>query len=80
MAEKTKAEPIVFGVLQKKEGTYSLGEAKFYPLTATPVPVSTKELACEESSPVKFFETREAAEKEIAKLALQFAKKRPVEE
>jgi hypothetical protein len=64
--------PKVFGVYQLATGSYTLGETKFEPLTPLAVSPEVKELACEETSPVKFFDTREAADKNLVTLKAKF--------
>lgn len=71
MAKKADG-PIKFGVFQKKVGSYTLGDNRFEPLTAVPVSADDAALACEDNSPVKFYDTTEAAAKAIEVLKAKF--------
>ncbi len=66
---------ILWGVLQFVSGSHTLGEHTFTPLTPVPVPVEAKTLACTETTPVKFFETEEAALAHVKKLKERFDRK-----
>jgi hypothetical protein len=70
-----ETEPTIFGLYQLKTGSYTLGDTRFAPLTVAAVPESTKELACEDNSPVKFFDTEDAAKEALAKLKTKFEAK-----
>ncbi len=70
--EGTVEETVVFGVYQKQTGSYTLGENRFPPLEAVEAPESVKTLACEENTPVKFFDDLEAANKDVARLQAKF--------
>jgi hypothetical protein len=73
MAKRKEEEgPRKFGVFQKKAGSYTLADNRFTPLMAVPVSVEDAELACEEESPVKFYDTKEAADEAIGKLKAKF--------
>ena len=64
---------IIFGVYQAETGSYTLAGDRFTPLTAVPVTESVKDLACEDESPVRFYDTQAAADEAIAKLRAKFA-------
>jgi hypothetical protein len=67
-----------FGVYQLPSGSYTLGEFRFTPFRAIPCDEATKALACEDSSPVKFFDDEAAATDAAGKLkAKADAKKNP---
>ncbi|HVW07309.1 MAG TPA: hypothetical protein VHC90_01935 [Bryobacteraceae bacterium] len=74
--------PRKFGVYQKRAGSYTLGPARFEPLKVTPVSPEVAELACEDESPVKFFDAEEDAAKNVEALKAKFDKqpKNPVQE
>lgn len=73
MPEDTKKTAKVrkFGVYQQRHGSYTLGDATFTPLKAVATSAETAELACDETSPVRFFDTAEDANKEVARLQLK---------
>ena len=73
---KGSAEPTVFGVYQLETGSYTLGEYRFRPLRPLEVPATTKGVACDETSPVKFFPDATTANAEAAKLKARFDLKR----
>lgn len=80
MADEVKAvkgkSSKIFGVYQLEMGSYTLGEFRFPPCKAVACDAATKESACEETSPVKFFDTEEAANAEAARLKAKFELKR----
>jgi hypothetical protein len=79
---KEKDGPRKFGVFQKRAGSYTVGDARFEPLTAVPVSPETAQLLCEETSPVKVFDDEAAAKKNIEALQAKFDKqpKNPVQD
>ncbi len=82
MASKKDDGPRKFGVFQKKAGSFTIRDARFEPLTVVPVKPEVAELACEETSPVKFFDDADAAAKNVEALKAKFAKepKNPVQD
>lgn len=71
----------VFGVYTLEHGSYTIGDTRFTPLAVVPTPMETADKACEESSPVKFFPTAEAAGEYAGKLkAAQDRKNKPREQ
>jgi hypothetical protein len=75
--EKTQKEvpQTSFGVYQQEVGSYTLGEHRFTPLAAVPVPNEVAEKADPEGSPVKFFPTEQKAADEVARLKEKFSRK-----
>ncbi len=76
MDNSKKKIVIVYGVYQFETGSYTLGEHRFPPLKAIPVAAGVKGLACDETSPVKFYDTEEAAKEAIGKLRAKFQARR----
>jgi len=75
-AAKKDTGPKIFGVYQNETGSYTLGETRFTPCKAVACDPSVKETACEETSPVKFFDGEEDANKEAVRLKAKFELKR----
>jgi len=63
-----------FGVLQREGGSYTMGAARFLPLRAVAASAEVAEKA-DKNGQVKFFGSRDAAEKEVARLKEEFGKK-----
>jgi hypothetical protein len=63
----------IFGVLTKAAGSYILGDHKLVALQVSVLPVEVQATACPETSPVKFFETKEVAEEFLTQLRTEFA-------
>jgi hypothetical protein len=71
----------VFGVYTLEHGSYTIGDARFTPQAVVPTAKETADKACEETSPVKFFSTPEAASEYVGKLkAAQDRKNKPREQ
>lgn len=72
---KSDATPTnqIFGVYQKPVGSYTVDGNRFTPLAAVACDETVKDAACSETSPVKFFESEDAAGKEIERLKAVFA-------
>lgn len=73
--EQVVEDTTVFGVYQGETGSYTVGDARFVPLTAVPVFSSIADTCDEDESPVKFYETEEKAKEAIEKLQNSFARK-----
>ena len=71
----------VFGVYTLEHGSYTIGDTRFTPQAVVPTAKETADKACEETSPVKFFATAEAASEYAGKLkAAQDRKNKPREQ
>jgi hypothetical protein len=71
----------VFGVYTLEHGSYTIGDTKFAPHAVVPTSKETAGKACEETSPVRFFDTAEQASEYDAKLkAAQDRKNKPREQ
>ncbi|HEX4135910.1 MAG TPA: hypothetical protein VHY84_14945 [Bryobacteraceae bacterium] len=80
-SKKKKDEgPVVFGLYQQETGSLTLGDYRFRPLQPLKVPADVEDLACEETSPVKFFPTLAATNDAAAKLKAKFELRRKPKE
>jgi hypothetical protein len=71
----------VFGVYTLEHGSYTIGDTRFTPHTVVPTAKETADKACDETSPVKFFATADAATEYVGKLkAAQDRKNKPREQ
>ena len=65
----------IFGVLTKAAGSYILGDHKLVALQVVVLPSEVQATACPDTSPVKFFETKEIAEAFLNQLRTEFAQR-----
>ena len=65
----------IFGVLTKAAGSYILGDHKLVALQVSILPIEVQAAACPESSPVKFFESKDIAEEFLNQLRTEFAQR-----
>lgn len=67
----------LYAVLRLQAGSLLLGEHKFIPFEVQAVPAEARELACPQTTPLRFFATREEAEAEVRALRAESGRSAP---
>jgi|DewCreStandDraft_4_1066084.scaffolds.fasta_scaffold06909_1 hypothetical protein len=73
MAEK-KQNTKLWAVFQRTTGSLTLGAVRLAPFAAVAVEPATAALACPETTPVRFFDSEQAAQADVERLRAEAAK------